>query len=133
MVEKMRYFKKLNHRQKLILTTGQQIEFQEAGDWGLYSTTDTWLINQFLAAIREQRGGLFEITEMEFLNLKKNATPSPSYNEAITPRSLNRVLQELVAAAERVAGNVTAAARKIGHEVSRPVLETGYRPASVKR
>lgn len=79
----MRYFKKLDPRVKVMLSTGDQVQF-EAVTWdvGVYPPEgrgiSDWMGNELGTAIVQGRGGMEEITRDEYVALldKKKTNPS---------------------------------------------------------
>lgn len=79
-----KFFKKSSPKNNLLLTNGSYAKFTTIDQqWGVMETEDPFLLNQFEIAIREQRGGVFEIDEKEYRDLleKKNRTSSNSWRE----------------------------------------------------
>lgn len=69
----------------------------ERAGWGLLATSDTYIIKELERCIREQRGGVQEITLEEYGDLKKkeNQTLRPTWRESISRSRLARLLARL--------------------------------------
>lgn len=133
-VESMRFFKKFDHRTKLLLSNGSWFQFEEAGEWGVIATTDGYLINQCNEAIRGERGGVSEITEVEYNTLKKNKPRARLYREVPDSVPMKKLLLDLARSADRVAtGNVISPKEFKPGQIGMPAMDTGFRPVSVKR
>lgn len=129
----MRFFKKIDPRQALLLSNGQWFTFTPAGDYGIVATEDKYLIDQFTQAMKNQRGGLSEIDFKEYSDLKKNPYwfERPA-TEVISPRyllELKRQYEEAVA----VAGDLIQPVVEAFKNISQPTVVSDYRPKGVKR
>lgn len=75
----MRFFKGVYPRQKRFLNDGSYIQLEDVGsDQGVFKASNDVILREVDSMIREQRGGMEEITEAAYEELKKNATPSPT-------------------------------------------------------
>lgn len=132
----MRWFKKWDPRQKVMLPDGQWFRFPiDAGDWGLVATEDSHLIRQFTQAIGLQRGGIEEINEGQFneLQKKKPTTSLKPFSEQISLQSFLRLQQQKRNGAKPVEG-VEMVTTVQTREIARPVTTvTGFTPKSVRR
>jgi hypothetical protein len=125
----MRFFKKFEPRQQLLLSSGQWFSFQPAGDHGIVATDDAELVRQFQIAMQAQRGGISEITEAEYQDLKKNPKLSQRNGpEKISPKLLRSLQDRRV-----VAGPVAAETGQAFQNITEPFKTSDYRPVSVKR
>jgi len=74
-----RYFRGVYPRQKLFLSNGSYIQLSDIGDEaGIYKTEDPFIHSEIDSMLRERRGGLQEIDQSTYEDLKKNAKPSPA-------------------------------------------------------
>ena len=100
----MRYFKKEIFANRLMLPTGQNVPFELFGsDTGLLSTADQNLIKELEATIARKVGGVLEITEVEYEELKKNPPVIRRSESNLDWQALQRQLQQSQAAAGAVA------------------------------
>lgn len=128
----MRFFKKPDHRQKLLLSNGSWQPFQNAGEWGVLATEDNYVINEFAAAQRQQRGGIEEISAEEFQMLKKKASSFNRWKDEV---------QEGFREFFRRTGNLPAGANPVEDKpkrdpqsrISRPAGISDFRPQGVRR
>ena len=127
-----RYFKKYDPRQKLLLSTGAWFSFPLDGEYGAISTQDSFLVQEFESAIRNQRGGIAEITEAEYQDLKKKPKPFKKFEvEKVSPQ-LYRKLKRFGANVGRVVDEVTGTVVDEFKNISEPVSGSDYRPGSRK-
>ena len=136
----MRYFKKWDSRQRLLLSHGGWHQFKPAGDWGLEATADTFLIRNFLDAIAKQRGAVTEITKAEYEDLKKKQPSRKPFNEALSPMEFLLVAKKwrdrVVRVGADVVNDINTAFEKVRSRDIKPVTTMNidnWRPASVKR
>lgn len=127
----MRFFKKIDARQQILLSNGQWFSFVPAGDFGLFSTEDPGLIAQFQIAIASQRGGLSEITEAEYQDLKKK----PKLTRRLGPEKISPQFLQKLKNSRSDAGRVVveAIAEAPFQNIVEPLQPSEYRPISVKR
>lgn len=92
----VRYFKKFDPRQKVMLSDGSWFAFPTEMDgrkWGVLETKNDGLIDELRKAIAKEVGGITEIDEAEYLDLKKKASSLPLRtlsSEAVSLRTLRR-------------------------------------------
>lgn len=86
-MSEIRYFKKFNPQQTLFLSTGQTVKFTPVDhDWGVIAVNNPLVISEVEAMMREQRGGISEITAEEYTEQKKTASErlsAPKWREEI--------------------------------------------------
>lgn len=106
----MRYFQKFYPRQPLILSNGKGFKFPitESG-LGLLATENPVLLAEFTKAIELKVGGVEEITEAQFNDLKKKAKPQ-EFKEGFSPTRLVQAKRE---AEDQARAAARAAERKI--------------------
>lgn len=125
----MKFFKKLDARQRVLLSNGSWQPFEPAGEWGVMATNDGYVISEFAAAQRQQRGGIEEITESEYHALKKKALSFRRWKDEVQEgfRELFRRTGNLPAGANRVAADPEPA------KLARPMGISDFRPRGVRR
>lgn len=135
----VRYFKKYDPR--VILRTGRNgvVPFIDiGGQWGLLATSDGYLIKELEKCQKEQRGGVMEVTQKEFEELKKkeNQKSFPRWRESVVPRELHR-LKNRVHEANVAAGKAALPFEATGFSetkvLARPAAKSDYVPKSVDR
>ena len=138
----VRYFKKFDPRQAILLSHGGWHRFHGTGEWGVEATDNAWLIREFETAIKQHRGGIEEITRAEYdsLNaeLKKKTKRSKPFNEALNPRQIQRWFAGRGKSVARVGAAAVSsflrATDLASRNLARPMsANTDFRPASVKR
>jgi hypothetical protein len=72
----IKYYKCLYPRQKRYLTDGSFIQFDDVGNnTGIFATDNEAAQREILLMQKSNRGGITDITEAEFFELKKNPAP----------------------------------------------------------
>lgn len=103
----MRYFKKMDPRVKVMLSTGDQVQF-EAVTWdtGVYphegKGISDWMGNELATAIAQGRGGMEEINRDEYVELLEKKKTNPS--------GLERPQREEWKMPHRIEGAITTSA-----------------------
>lgn len=136
----MRFFRKFDPRQAVMLSDGSWFRFTEVAgaqsEYGILATTDGHLISELTIAHENQRGGIREITEAEFHELKKKEVKQTRWqpsNESISKRAYRRLCEQWQGVSAGVAGVVKAVDRGLGRKIERPVVQNTFRPVSVRR
>jgi len=114
----MRYFLKELVSNKLFLPNGARVPFEDVGDdTGILATSDGFIISEMEKAIHRHVGGVIEIDQAQYEDLKKNPRkPARSLNYR-DEREMRRVVQDLQRQLDAARG--TAAAVK-QQEAARP-------------
>lgn len=139
----MRFFRKVDPKQNLILSNGGWFADMaswevagENGEFGLLTTNNGFLIHEMELAQARQRGGIREISEVEYLELKKKE-PKPRrlrpLNEAITRATYARLRSLWSGNAGAVAGVEITNPKGAGRKIAQPTIISQFRPVSVKR
>lgn len=140
----MRYFRKYEPRQNLMMSNGAWLRFPETGgehdQWGLLATQDGGIIREIELAQQNQKGGIEEITAADYEALKKKERKPkrwPHSNEAISPRTYLKLREQWAGISAGRAAEVDVLTRDPKDpkfkRISRPEPVSTFRPASVKR
>lgn len=94
MDNKPKFYKKELISNKLSLPNGRAVKFDQIGDSdsGVLATTDPGLIAELDKAAAAGRGGVIEITEEQFTELKKNPTVGCSRIRSLSAQSIKQFL-----------------------------------------
>ena len=126
----MRYFKKLDPKQGILLSNGSWQKFGAAGKWGIMATEDVGLINEFMAAIKGERGGIIEIDATEYDSLKKKRQLWRCLREEISQKMFKLFLKS----GEYVVGvGPVAVDDKKSKLIAKPAGMSGWKPVGVAR
>jgi len=117
----MRYFLKELVSNKLFLPNGARVPFEDVGDdTGILATSDGFIISEMEKAIHRHVGGVIEIDQAQYEDLKKNPRkPARSLNYR-DEREMRRVVQDLQRQLDAARG---AAAAVKQQEAARPAQE----------
>lgn len=90
----IRYYKKELVSNRLSLPNGKAVQFEQIGgtDSGVLATTDQGLTSELDKAVAARRGGVIEINESQYQELKKNPHVSPSRLKSLDAQSLRQLL-----------------------------------------
>ena len=143
----VRYFKKYDVRIKVLTGSGFAVPFETIYDdqgrlfeWGVLQTSDGYIISELEQLIQRRVGGVTEIGQAEYEQLKKKELQSllPNWRETYHRRSLLRALpdavRELAAAETKILPAVVRGLQHEAQRLSRPLGQvTGWRPPAVVR
>lgn len=90
----VKFYKKELVSNRLSLPNGRAVKFDQIGetDTGVLATTDTGLSAELDKAVAAKRGGVVEITEQQFQELKKNPPAGRSRIRSLDAQSLRHLL-----------------------------------------
>lgn len=134
----MVYFTKFDPRQKVYLSDGSYLQFEDLGNgWGVMVTENTYTVRQLRECIANQRGGVSEVTEGEYEAVKKKEPMTSfgtSFQEVIDLRNLSRIFKKLSeGGVVEDKGQFHSDTNFRREDIARPVGKTGYRPMAVAR
>jgi hypothetical protein len=135
----VRYFKKYDPRVMLRTGRGSTVPFVDiGGQWGLIATSDNYLIGELTKCINEQRGGVQEVTQAEFEELKKkeNRNPWPVWRETLSRNELRRIrrlAQENAVAAGKALLPFEATGFSEAKVLAQPATKSDLIPRTVDR
>lgn len=124
-----KFYKKELVSNRLALPNGKKVAFDQIGDTdtGLLATADAYLISELDKAAASGRGGVVQITEAQFQELKKNPPGGRSRIRSLSAQSVRQVL----ASQNRSAAPAVA---EVKHEPSAPMaVEKGLATVSSRR
>src|SRR5688572_26446787 len=112
----MKFYKKELISNRLALPNGKGVKFEQVGgsETGVIATQDEGLIAELNKAATAGRGGVIEITEQQYQELKKNPPVGRSRMRSLNAQSIRQLLQSQ----NRAGAGPAAAAVK--HEPSAP-------------
>lgn len=96
----MPFFKKVDPKQKVLISTGQYVQFEAVEHrLGIYPPEGKGmseaLANEFRLCIRQERGGITEITQQEYSSLleqkKKNGPLRPLWREELSSQTFPKL------------------------------------------
>jgi hypothetical protein len=132
------YFKKYDPRIQLRTGAGSTVPFEDlGGQWGTLATNDNYVISELRKCQREARGGVMEVTEAEYLELKKkeNQTFFPIWRETVGRQQILRlrsgVLARSVAEGKPLPFSPTGFSE--AKAVAKPMVVSDFVPKTVKR
>ncbi len=101
----LKFYKKELISNRLALPNGRAVKFDQVGDsdTGTLATADSGLIGELEKAVAAGRGGVTEITEAQFQDLKKNPPAGRSQIRSLNAQSLQQLLKNQKAASVPVA------------------------------
>jgi hypothetical protein len=113
-----KFFKKFYPAVPIRLGNNVNIQFSESGILGYFSTTDDYVQSEFARLMREQRGGITEITAEEFqteYTEKKTQSPTsaPHWREELSKSTPGMRTRDPV---ERLGGEYVQRAVAVGSE-----------------
>lgn len=90
----MKYYKKELVSNRLALPNGKRVGFTQIDgtDTGVLATEDEGLITELGKAIASQRGGVIEIDQQTYEDLKKNPLVRPSQIRSLNAQSVRQLL-----------------------------------------
>lgn len=114
----MKYYKKELLSNRLALPNGKGVQFVQVGnsDTGVMATEDAGLISELDKAAAAGRGGVVEIDEQAYQELKKNPPVAPSRMKSLNAQSIRQLLANQNRA-RAVASDVAA----VSHQPSAPM------------
>lgn len=111
----MKFYKKELLSNRLALPSGKGVQFEPVGtDTGVIATEDPGLTAELDKAASAGRGGVIEITDQQYQELKKNPPVVPSRMRSLNAQSIRQIL-----GSQNSAGRAPTAAVK--HEPSAPM------------
>lgn len=113
----------------MYLPDGRYLQFADANNgWGLYASDDNYVLNQLDECIARRRGGIEEIMEAEYEEVKKKPVTNSleqHFREVIDARRLSLMLRQLQE-------NVENAVADEPFETWRPYTSKDYAKGSPK-
>lgn len=96
----MRYFRKFDPSNKIWTGQGFAVPFEvpiDNAEWGFLATDNNYVINQLKVCMQEVRGGVEEISQSQYEELKKKETVTrrPIWRDAVSTTKLTKLLNDL--------------------------------------
>lgn len=144
----LRYFKKYDTRVPVMTGQGFAIPFEAITDekgqlfeYGVLATSDGYVIGELESFIRQQVGGVQEVSAQEFEAIKKKERLKllPSWREVFSVRTIQRLYErwkDSTGAAGVSTGNDPSRVKGEQREswkLSRPQTVSDWRPTAVSR
>jgi hypothetical protein len=133
----MTFFKKWDPRQKVYLPSGSWFQFEDLGNgFGVLATDDGYTIEQLRECIKNQRGGVEEVSQAEFDEVKKKV-PINSFGmnsrEALDMKQMSALFKRLSDGAAADGDKFHSDVGYRASDIAKPAGKTGFRPRVAAR